>query len=166
MLIAFIRRAAFIAALAALCAAYTCDEAHGQFSAPAANSAFSIPQTQLLQPVDLSRMLLSGSPERPLILQVGSRMLFEQAHIKGAEFTGAGSQDDGLKQLQSRVAALPHNTSIVIYCGCCPWNRCPNIAPAFKLLRSLGFTRVKALYLANNFGTDWADKGYPVERGH
>jgi len=25
---------------------------------------------------------------------------------------------------------------------------------------------VKVLYLADNFGTDWADKGYPVERGY
>jgi hypothetical protein len=35
-----------------------------------------------------------------------------------------------------------------------------------KLLRDLGFTRVKALYLADNFGADWADKGYSVERSH
>jgi hypothetical protein len=25
----------------------------------------------------------------------------------------------------------------------------------------MGFTNVKALYIANNFGTDWVDKGYP-----
>jgi hypothetical protein len=30
----------------------------------------------------------------------------------------------------------------------------------------MGFTNVKALYLANNFGADWADKGYPVEAGN
>jgi hypothetical protein len=30
----------------------------------------------------------------------------------------------------------------------------------------MGFTNVKALYLANNFGADWADKGYPVEPGN
>jgi hypothetical protein len=27
----------------------------------------------------------------------------------------------------------------------------------------MGFTNVKVLYLANNFGADWVDKGYPVE---
>jgi hypothetical protein len=100
------------------------------------------------------------------VLQVGSRVLFEQAHIAGAEYAGAGSQAAGLKQLQGRVAPLQRKTFIVLYCGCCPWNRCPNIAPAMKLLRDLGFTRVKALYLADNFGADWADKGYPVERSH
>jgi hypothetical protein len=30
----------------------------------------------------------------------------------------------------------------------------------------MGFTNVKVLYLTDNFGTDWADKGYPVERGY
>jgi rhodanese-related sulfurtransferase len=39
------------------------------------------------------------------------------------------------------------------------------MGPAFKLLHDLGFTNVKALYLANNLGTDWVDKGYPIERG-
>jgi rhodanese-related sulfurtransferase len=91
-------------------------------------------------------------------------MLFEQAHIPGAEYAGPGSQDAGLDQLKSRVAPLPRNTFIVLYCGCCPWGRCPNIAPAFNLLHGLRFTRVKVLYMAENFGTDWAAKGYPVER--
>jgi hypothetical protein len=30
----------------------------------------------------------------------------------------------------------------------------------------MGFTNVKALYLADNFGADWADRGYPVEHGY
>jgi hypothetical protein len=29
----------------------------------------------------------------------------------------------------------------------------------------MGFTHVKVLYLANNFGEDWASKRYPVEQG-
>jgi thiosulfate/3-mercaptopyruvate sulfurtransferase len=29
----------------------------------------------------------------------------------------------------------------------------------------LGFRNVKALYIADNFGTDWIEKGYPVTRG-
>jgi hypothetical protein len=53
----------------------------------------------------------------------------------------------------------------VLYCGCCPWNRCPNIEPAFSKLKEMGFTDVKVLYLAENFGADWAAKGYSVEKG-
>lgn len=118
-----------------------------------------------MQPEQLNRLLESKSASKPLILQVGSHMLFAEAHIAGSEYVGPGSQPAGLDQLKNRVKQLPHTTFIVLYCGCCPWNRCPNMGPAFKLLHDLGFTNVKALYLPNNLGTDWADKGYPIERG-
>jgi hypothetical protein len=29
----------------------------------------------------------------------------------------------------------------------------------------VGFTNVKVLYISNNFGTNWVDKGYPVAKG-
>lgn len=159
----FIHSAGAIAALAVLFSAHTHMQAQGPFGAPSENSAFSIPQADVMQPAELIRMLHAGS-DKPLVLQVGSRMLFDQAHIAGSEYAGAGSQAAGLQILQNRVAALSHKTLIVLYCGCCPWNRCPNVAPAYRLLHGLGFTRVKVLYMAENFGTDWAGKGYPVER--
>jgi rhodanese-related sulfurtransferase len=138
-----------------------------QFAAPDANasSAASIPQSALLQPDVLNRLLLLKSAEKPLILQVGSRLFFAEAHIPGAVFSGPGSQAAGLQLLQIKVAGLKRDRPIVIYCGCCPWDRCPNLGPAYKLLRTLGFTNVKALYLANNFGDDWVNKGYAVEEG-
>ena len=117
-----------------------------------------------MQPAELNGLLHAGAA-KPLMLQVGSRVLFEQAHIAGSEYAGPGSQPAGLQLLQKRVAQLPHDTLIVLYCGCCPWNRCPNLGPAFHMLHGLGFTHVKVLYLGNNFGTDWADKGFPVEHG-
>jgi rhodanese-related sulfurtransferase len=135
------------------------------WSTPPPESAVSIPPGQLLQPDELNRLLHAQGANKPLVLQVGSHMLFAQAHIPGSEYAGAGSQSEGLNQLQARVAPLPRKSFIVLYCGCCPWSRCPNVGPAFKLLRDLGFTNVKVLYLANNLGTDWVDKGYPVESG-
>ncbi len=155
-----------IAALAALFAAHT--QIHAQFGwgAPSPDSATSIPTTQLLQPAELSRLMQAKGANKPLVLQVGSHMLFAQAHIAGSEYDGPGSQPSGLDQLRARVAPLSRKTFIVLYCGCCPWSHCPNVGPAFKLLRDMGFTNVKALYFANNLGTDWVDKGYPVERGH
>jgi|CZKL01.1.fsa_nt_gi hypothetical protein len=47
----------------------------------------------------------------------------------------------------------------------CALNRCCNVAPAFTKLRNMGFTNVKVLYLADNFGISWANQGYRVERG-
>jgi hypothetical protein len=153
-----------IASLALFLAAHS--QIHAQFGgAPSPDSAFSIPAAQLLPPEELNRILQAKGASKPLVLQVGSHMLFAQAHIAGSEYAGPGVQPEGLDRLKTRVDALPRKSFIVLYCGCCPWNRCPNIAPAYNLLHHMGFTNVRALYIAKNLGSDWADKGYPVERG-
>jgi rhodanese-related sulfurtransferase len=124
------------------------------------------PQAQLIQPEALNRLLQAKGSDKPLLLQVGSHLLFDEAHIPGSVYAGAGSQPTGLQQLQSTVATVAKKKAIVLYCGCCPWNRCFNLGPAFKQLHDMGFTNVKVLYLADNLGTDWVAKGYPVERSH
>ena len=159
------RKVAIIAAFALFSLAQQRALSAGQWAAPPPASALTIPAAQLIQPEELNRLLHTRGAEKPLILQVGSRMMFEQAHIPGAEYAGPGSQDTGLQQLRGRVLSLPHKTLIVLYCGCCPWNRCPNVGPAFQLLQGMGFTRVKVLYLADNFGDDWVNKGFAVETG-
>jgi len=128
-------------------------------------STLTLPVAQVLQPEALRHLLQTAGAEKPLILQVGSHLLYAEAHIPGSEYVGQGSQPEGLQQLQNRVSSLTRKKLIVLYCGCCPWIRCPNLGPAFAKLREMGFTNVKVLYLADNFGTDWAGKGYPVEQG-
>jgi len=138
-----------------------------QFSDPGtapASSAFSIPQDHLMGS-DALYKLLQGGGAKPLVFQVGSHVMFSQAHIRGAQYAGQGSQATGLQLLESKIAGLPKGSFIVIYCGCCPWNRCPNVGPAFHRLVELGFTNVKALYIQSNFGDDWVNKGYSVETG-
>jgi rhodanese-related sulfurtransferase len=127
--------------------------------------AASIPAADLIQPVDLAANLKSASTPKALILYIGFRKLYAQAHIPGSEYVGAARDDAGLQLLRSRVAKLSKDSTIVIYCGCCPWDNCPNVAAAYDALRTLGFTRAKVLYIADNFGTDWVDKGYPVAKG-
>lgn len=127
--------------------------------------ASSIPAADLIQPADFAAVLQSGTP-KPLILQVGSRVLFAQAHITGSEFAGPANQAAGIDALKSRVGKMPKDSAIVLYCGCCPWDRCPNIAAAYNVLHAEGFTNVKALYIADNFGNDWVNKGFPTEKGH
>ncbi len=152
-------------ALAACAAFFVPAKGHAQFGGESAASAFSIPQAQLIQPADLNRLLQGPEKSRPLVLQVGSRMMFAESHIAGSQFAGPGVQASGLQLLDSKVATMAKNRFIVIYCGCCPWNHCPNVGPAFKHLHDMGFTNVKVLYLANNFGDDWVNKGYRVEHG-
>jgi len=127
--------------------------------------ASSIPAADLLEPASFAETLQSNSAARPLILQVGFRKLFDEAHIVSAEYAGPGNESDGLAVLRERVAKLPKDSAIVIYCGCCPWGKCPNIGAAFAELRALGFRNVKALYIPHDLGTDWIEKGYPVTRG-
>jgi thiosulfate/3-mercaptopyruvate sulfurtransferase len=127
--------------------------------------AESIPTADLIRPAELAATLKSASVPKLLILQVGFRTLYMQAHIPGAEYVGPAGDDAGLQLLRNRIAKLAKDTAIVIYCGCCPWSNCPNIAAAYKELHGLGFTQVKALYIADNFGDDWVNQGYPVVRG-
>jgi thiosulfate/3-mercaptopyruvate sulfurtransferase len=138
-----------------------------QFSNPPTGpmSASTVPQAQLIQPAELATLMKGSGANRPVVLQVGSFIMFQQAHVPNSGFAGPTSQPNGLVLLKKVAEALKKDQLIVIYCGCCPWGRCPNIGPAYKQLRDLGFTNVKALYLPNNFGDDWVAKGYPAQRG-
>ncbi len=110
----------------------------------------SIAPGRLISAEDLVKMLQSGK-DKPLMLQVGSHMLFLQAHIPGSEYAGAAATEAGLQQLRKRVESLPRNKFIVLYCGCCPWNHCPNVKPADDALHAMGFTNVKVLVHRRQF---------------
>ena len=129
----------------------------------APRDALSLPAAVQMQPAELAAMVKAGNA--PLILQVGFNVQYQQAHIPNAKYAGPGNNDKGLLNLKSHVEALPRDTPMVVYCGCCPWDKCPNVAAAYKQLTALGFTRVKVLHIPDNFGADWVDKGYPVTRG-
>ena len=129
-----------------------------------AAQASMIASSHLITTDDLAKLLQAGK-QKPLMFQVGSHVLFTQAHIPNSEYVGAGGNPTGLQQLRERVNAVPKNKFIVLYCGCCPWGHCPNVKPADDLLNSMGFTNVKVLYIPNNFGADWVAKGYPTAQG-
>jgi hypothetical protein len=120
---------------------------------------------QLIEPADLATLLRAGEDKAGVLLHIGVRSLYEQAHIPGFEYVAAASDPDGLRKLRARVEGLPRDKSIVLYCGCCPWNDCPNIRPAYQELHAIGFSNVKLLHLPDNLGKDWANKGYPVTQG-
>lgn len=114
---------------------------------------------------DLAALLKKPANERPVVIQVGFRKMYDQAHIPGSEYLGPGSDAAGLASLRKRAASLKHDALIVLYCGCCPWERCPNVRPAAAALESMGFTNVKVVHIATNFGADWVAKGYPTQKG-
>jgi thiosulfate/3-mercaptopyruvate sulfurtransferase len=118
----------------------------------------------LIQPGDLAARLAAKGAS-PVIFHVGPNVLYRGKHIPGAIYAGFAAKPEGLEALKVAAANLPRNREIVIYCGCCPWSHCPNVKPAFELLKQMGFTRVKAMFVETNFAKDWIDKGYPVESG-
>ena len=84
---------------------------------------------------------------KPVVLYVGPKSIYAQAHIPGAENIGPVARPEGMEKLRARATSLPKDSPVVIYCGCCPWEHCPNIRPAYAELRKAGFTSVRVLYL-------------------
>jgi thiosulfate/3-mercaptopyruvate sulfurtransferase len=123
-------------------------------------------EAQVLHAVDLAPEVVGAkSANSPTIIYVGFRTLFEGGHIPQASFHGTASKEEGLAELKKWLATLPRSTNLVIYCGCCPFDRCPNIRPAYATLHEMGFTHVRVLVLPTSFAADWVEKGYPMQRG-
>jgi thiosulfate/3-mercaptopyruvate sulfurtransferase len=112
---------------------------------------------------DLGRALAGPADARPPILQVGAQSLYRRGHIPGARYAGMASTAEGLASLDRLLASFAPSAPAVLYCGCCPWSHCANVAPAFRRARERGYRRVRVLYLPSDFTTDWIDAGYPVE---
>jgi thiosulfate/3-mercaptopyruvate sulfurtransferase len=120
--------------------------------------------SQTMQPADLAKEG-TGGKSGSTILFVGFQRLYTAGHIQGAQFHGSGGSTEGLAEIKKWAASLPRSTDLVIYCGCCPMEKCPNIRPAFSALREMGFTNFRVLILPNSFAADWAEKNLPYEKG-
>jgi hypothetical protein len=133
------------------------------FAQTPANAPDPWKDSDLIEPPALAARL-TGTAPKPKILYVGFPILYRSVHISGAELAGPASKPQGLELLKQTAAKLPRGQELIIYCGCCPWDRCPNVRPAFRLLHEMGFTRLKLLTIPTNMSTDWITKGYPVDR--
>jgi len=119
-------------------------------------------KSELIEPADFVKLL--NGEEKPLhTICVTFPVLYRQKHIPRAQLAGPTNKPEGVKALRNAVQALPRNTEIAIYCGCCPMKNCPNLRPAYRVLKELGFERIRVLDLSTDFHTDWVAKGYPVE---
>jgi rhodanese-related sulfurtransferase len=121
-------------------------------------------ETGSIEPKDLAAQL-QGKGARPVLIHVGFAVLYRGKHIPQSVYAGPARSPEGIEALKKAVAALPKDGEIVVYCGCCPYDMCPNIKPALETLRQMGFTKVKALVIPKNFAADWVDQGYPIELG-
>lgn len=113
---------------------------------------------QLMEPSELATIINNSQATQPFIYSVGPG-----ANIKGSIEMGSAQEKENLDKFQTALSTLDKNTEIVILCGCCPFEHCPNIRPAFELLNELKFTNHKLLNLPHNLKVDWIDKGYPMK---
>lgn len=118
---------------------------------------------ELFDAATIAAELKSKPADQPLILQVGFQSLYKSVRIAHSEYAGPGSTAEGLANLQQEVKGIAKNRVILLYCGCCPWEKCPNIRPAVNKLHELGFSRIQVLKIPANLHTDWVGPGYPVE---
>ena len=112
---------------------------------------------QLMEPSDLNKILNDATAEKPVIYSIGFG-----GGIPGGIEMGAAKDEVNIEKFKAALSKLPKDKPVVIYCGCCPFEHCPNVRPAFKLMNNMGFTNHKLLNLKENFKTDWIDKGYTV----
>ncbi len=120
------------------------------------------PTASLVGPAALAKELQSAAS--PNILCVAFPQLYGEKHIPHAIFAGPGSKPEGLMALKKAAEPLERDADLVIYCGCCPiTTKCPNIRPAYRALKEMGFTHIRVLNLPTNLQTDWVAKDYPTE---
>jgi thiosulfate/3-mercaptopyruvate sulfurtransferase len=73
-----------------------------------------------------------------------------------------GKEKENMDKLKKELGGLLKETNVVVYCGCCPFEHCPNVRPAIDVLKEMKFTNYRLLNLPHNIKTDWIDKGYPT----
>lgn len=110
---------------------------------------------QLIQPSELAPVLKTKNV--PVIFSVGPA-----ATIPGSIEIGMVKDKANLDKFKKQLSTLPKNSKIVVYCGCCPYEHCPNVRPAIDVLKQMKFTNYQLLDLPHNIKTDWMDKGFPT----
>lgn len=120
----------------------------------------SVPWTddQIMQPETLVKVLKDDKAKKPTIINTGT-----MRNIKTALKYGPVSDAKGFAEFKEAVAKLNKDKELVIYCGCCKMDHCPNIEPAFNHLKTSGFKKIKLLYLKDDLVFDWVNKGYPMD---
>lgn len=113
--------------------------------------------SQLMEPSALAWQINNPSKGLPVIINIGPA-----ATIKGSVDIGSASEKINIEKLKAFLKKEKKTREIVVYCGCCPFDKCPNIRPAFEVLSKMGFKNQKVLSLQKNIKVNWIDMQYPV----
>lgn len=116
----------------------------------------------LVTPQQLAKEL--KAPKPPIVIHVGFAVLYRGGHIPGALHVDEATSPAGKAALIKTISRLPRDRDIVLYCGCCPWQDCPNVQPAYAIAKAIRGKQIKLLNIPQDFDHDWGSKGYPVQR--
>jgi len=113
---------------------------------------------QLIEPSALAATINSNK-EIPVIFSIGPGAI-----IPHSKDIGMINEEKNMKKFKAQLKDLLKDTKIVVYCGCCPYEHCPNVRPAMQLLKDMKFINYQLLDLPHNIKIDWINKGYPTEK--
>jgi len=111
-----------------------------------------------MAPSELAAMI-TAKKELPVIISIGPGTT-----IPGSVNVGMVNTGEGLEKLRTQLKGIEKDKKVVIYCGCCPFEHCPNVRPAVDALKGMNFTNYYLLNLPSNIKKDWINKGYPVAK--
>ena len=110
----------------------------------------------LTEPADLAAAIRLNK-NVPILFSIGP-----SAVIPNSIDIGMVKNEKNLAKFQVEIGKLPKSANILIYCGCCPFEHCPDVRPAIALLQKMQFTNYHLLDLPHNIKLDWIAKGYPT----
>lgn len=112
---------------------------------------------QLLSTQVLAARINQNKMSQTVVINIGP-----DAVIKGSFNLGPVQDKGNREKLINYLSKVPKDKEVVLYCGCCPFEKCPNIRPAFNSLIAMGYKNTKLLNIPKNIKVDWINKGYPV----
>lgn len=115
-------------------------------------------QDQLMATNVLAAKIKSKQTAGLVILSIGP-----DAIIEGSVDIGPTQEEANLAKLRNYLEQIPKDKKVILYCGCCPFDKCPNIRPAFSMLNKMAFKNAELLNIPKNIKVDWIDKDYPTK---
>ena len=129
-------------------------------------AAGSVALADPLEPAELARRLDEVAAGELVVLFVGPPDdPFEERHVPGARRLPHVGTEEGRRALTRALEATPKGVGVVVYCGCCPYERCPSVRPANALLRASRRADAWWLDLPTSFEANWVERGFPVAGG-
>jgi rhodanese-related sulfurtransferase len=113
----------------------------------------------VIQPQELAAKINDPKAVKPVIFNVGP-----VDQIKGAIAIGQVNSDEGMAKFKREALKVAKDKEVVVYCGCCSSENCPNIRPAIKFLTESGYKKARVLNIPTGIKEDWVQKGYPTEK--